>query len=146
MKTFISIVFPFVLFSGCTITDNSFSANKPIDYTVEQSISCFCPQSGELVKLFVVNDTIADAVWLSNNNHLNIVERCRFRSIKGLFTEIERWDSSASFQVSVTYDPMNHYPSRVSIIPRPIIENDSVHGIILDAGISYTTWNYIKIQ
>jgi hypothetical protein len=146
IKTLFCIVLYSVLISGCTKNDSSVSPGKPFDYSIEQSISCFCPQSGESVRLFVIADTIADAVWLSNNTHISYAERQRFRTIKGLFEEIERWDSSSTFQVTIAYDSVNHFPSRVSIYSKPIIVNDSIIGIIYDANISYRTWNYTKYK
>jgi hypothetical protein len=146
MKTVFYIVLYSVIISGCTKTDTFINASNPFDYSIEQSRSCFCPQSGESVKLFVIADTIADAVWLSNNTHLSYDERQRFRTIKGLFAEIGQWDSSSSFQVSITIDSIDHFPSRVSIYPKPIIENDTLRGIILDASILDTTWNYAKYK
>ena len=131
-----------MVFLGCSDKGNSVDAGRFFDYSIEQSRSCFCPNGGKSVKLFIAADTVADAVWLSDNVHLNSIERQAYRSIKGLFMEIEYWDTSSIFQVRTIFDSVNHYPSYVSITPKPIILNDSIVGVICDADVSYRTWNY----
>jgi hypothetical protein len=142
--TFISVIF--ILFSGCTKNDESINVGQTVEYSIDQSRSCFCPQAGEPVRLFVVADTIADAVWIKTNSHLTPVEWQRFRSIKGLFNEITLWDTSSIFKVIASYDPFYHYPSKIDIEPKPIIVNDTIVSIITDVGVVYTTWNYTKYK
>jgi hypothetical protein len=145
MKSFNLVLFAIVLFSGCAKNDNSVN-NLPFDYSIEQTRDCFCPQGGQPVRLFIVSDTIADAVWIATNEHLTPVEWQRFRSIKGLYNEIAYWDSSSVFQVSASYDSVYHYPTLVSITSKPIVVNDTLVSIIEDANVSYKTWNYTKYK
>jgi hypothetical protein len=144
MKMKLYIVLCLVPVAGCAENDGIVSVYRRIDYSIEQSRSCFCPQGGQSVKLFVAADTIADAIWLPNNNHLSYNERQRYRTIKGLYEEIERWDTSSTFRVDAEYDPVYHFPSSIHIYPRHVIINDTVVGAIFDADISYITWNYTK--
>jgi hypothetical protein len=146
LKSRIYIFLAFFLLTGCTEKGNSVDASRFCDYSIEQSRSCFCPYAGNPVKLYVAADTIADAVWLSNNEHLNSIERQAYRTIEELFMEIEYWDTSSTFQVSAIFDSVDHYPSYVSISPKPIIANDTIIGVICDADVSYRTWNYKKYK
>jgi hypothetical protein len=135
-----------VLFSGCTKKDNTVNTIQQYSYSIEQSRDCFCPQAGDPVRLFIAADTIADAVWISTNEHLTPAAWQRFRSIKGLVNEVNYWDSSSAFQVKAVYDSVYHYPSYVSITPKPMIINDTLMSIVDDAAVSYRTWNYIKFK
>jgi hypothetical protein len=146
MKSKNIVLLPLLVFFGCSKNDNSTNANQSFDYSIEQSRSCFCPDAGKEIKLFVAGDTIADAIWLSSNTHATYNEWQRYRTIKGLYNEIERWDSSSTFQLSVTYDAVYHYPSHVSFTAKPQIVNDTLTVIIKDANISYTTWNYFTYK
>ncbi len=116
------------------------------DYSIEQTRDCFCPQGGQPVKLFVASDTIAEAVWISDNTRLSWIEWQRFRTISGLFNEIDRWDTSSSFSVHAEYDTKHNFPSYISITPKPNIVNDTISSIIKDAGVSYRTWNFVSYR
>jgi hypothetical protein len=134
-----------MLIDGCYGNEGILDFNNSFDYSIEQSLSCFCPGSHEPARLFIKSDSIVDAVWLSNNIHLSYSERQRFRTIKGLFDYVEHWDSlSSEFQVDVVYDSVYQYPSIVSVYPKPVVINDTVAVVITDADFSYRTWNYIE--
>ena len=106
-----------IILLGCK--ENSISGNESVDYSIDQKLSCFCPNSGVTVRLFVRADTIADAVDLSNKIHLPKNEWERYKTIKGLFEEISILDTSV-FTVKVSYDPVYHYPSFLSVNPKPV--------------------------
>ena len=146
MKSATFIFAILILFSGCTKKDESVNIGQTVEYSIDQSRSCFCPQAGEPVRLFVVADTIADAVWIKTNSHLTPGEWHGFRSIKGLFNEIALWDTSSIFQVIASYDSVYHYPSNIDIEPKPIIVDDTIVRIMTDVGVVYTTWNYTKYK
>lgn len=145
MKTLVFLSFILYVFYGCLKNDISMNDNAQYDYSIEQSMSCFCPQGGEKVKIFVAADTIADVILFSNNSHLAQDLWGRYRTINGLYTEVARWDTSTNV-VKVLYDSVYHYPSYVSINPKSVIINDTLVSEISDAGFSYTTKNYIKYK
>jgi hypothetical protein len=145
MKILIVLSFVLYTFYGCSKNGASVYDATHYDYSIEQSISCFCPQSGEKVKIYVVSDTIADVIKLSDNSHLSQDSWGRYRTINGLFAEITRWDTS-SFSVAVVKDSKYHYPSVVSVQPKPLKINDTMMSIITDVGILYSTSSYIKYK
>jgi hypothetical protein len=133
----------YLLLSGCS--ENSTGVTELIDYSIDQRLSCFCPNHNVTVRLLVRADTIADAVDLSNKIHLPKNEWERYKTIKGLFEEITSLDTSV-FTVKVSYDPVYHYPSFLSVNPKPVYLNDTTVQIIMDAGFSYYTSNYVKYK
>ncbi|MEJ2617173.1 MAG: DUF6174 domain-containing protein [Ignavibacteriaceae bacterium] len=133
----------YLLFSGCK--ENSISVIESIDYSIDQKLSCFCPNSGVTVRLFVRADTIADAIDLSEKTHLTKNEWKGYKTIKGLFDEISALDTSI-FTVKVSYDPVYHYPAFISANPKPVYVNDTIVQVIMDADFSYSTSNYIEYK
>ncbi|QQS36426.1 MAG: hypothetical protein IPM56_00275 [Ignavibacteriales bacterium] len=138
MKTiyFLALVF---LISSC---DTSIDVEEQFDYTIEQQMGCFCPQGGVWLKLYVVNDTISKAIRLSDNTILSYDEFKFHKSIKGLFNQIAVTDTS-KFDLVVTMDPTNLYPSYLYYNPKPVVNGDTVI-IIEDAQQSFTTRKLIK--
>lgn len=130
-----------VLF-GCS-QDNSVNVSSRFDYSVEQTRSCFCPNGGKAATIFVVSDTIADAVWISDGSHLSPEQWAGFRTINGLFDEMTRWDTSR-FNIKVIYDSLHGYPSLLSVYPKAVTNPDSTTSVILDAGVAYKTSNYVN--
>jgi Family of unknown function (DUF6174) len=140
MKIFIFFALISFVFAGC---ENSVTENEPVDYSIDQRLSCFCPNSDKNVRLYIRADSIADAVDISKKIHLPKDEWGRYKTIKGLFDEISLLDSSV-FTVEVSYDPIYQFPSLINAYPKPIHVNDSIVQIIMDAGFSYSTSNYVK--
>jgi len=139
MRSLIFISVAFVIFCGCSGDDLLVNDNFKYDYSIEQSRSCFCPYSGEKVKIFVKADTIADIIFLSNKSHLAYNWWQSYRTIKGLFREVSLWDDTVRFAVKVSYDPIFHYPSFISVNPKPFLG-------ITDIGFAYETKNYLKLR
>jgi hypothetical protein len=133
------------LLCGCSENDFVANDNYKYDYSIEQSRSCFCPHSSEKIKLFVRADTIADAILLTDNSHLSNVAWEPYRTIKGLFNEIAYWDS-VRFKVSVSYDRVYHYPSIISVDPKPFRVNDSTISVMTDVGFTIQTQNFVKYK
>jgi hypothetical protein len=129
------------MFCGC---DTSVNQNNSHDYTIEQQLGCFCPQGGVWVKLYVKADTIAEAVTISTNSHLSYEERKSYKTIKGLFEVISQIDT-ATYNVKISIDSVNNYPSYLYFNPKPIVHGDTVQ-IIEDAQMTYTTKNYNKLN
>ncbi len=143
MKAMIFFAVIYIIFSGCN--ENSISGNESIEYSVDQKLSCFCPFGDRTVRLFVKADTIADAIDISKGIHLSKSEWNRYKTIKGLFEEISSLDTSI-FTVKVSYDPVYHYPAFISANPKPVYVNDTIVQVIMDAGFSYSTSNYVKYK
>ena len=143
MKILILFTTIFIVFTGCE--ENSISENEPVDYSIDQKLSCFCPFSGMTVRLYVKADTIAGAFDISAKTHLPKNEWKRYKTIKDLLEEISSLDTSV-FIVKVSYDPVYHYPAYISVNPKPVYVNDTIIRVITDAGFSYTTGNYIELN
>ncbi|MCL4539461.1 MAG: DUF6174 domain-containing protein [Bacteroidetes bacterium] len=131
-----------VMLPGCS-KDAAVNVNPRYDYSIDQARYCFCPNGGKAVRLFVVADTIADAVWLSDGSHVSHGDWGAYRTIKGLYQEMSRWDTSA-VAINVTYDSVYHYPALLSISPKPVVTPDSIVTVISDAEVAYKTYNYIR--
>lgn len=132
-----------IILWGCN--ENSINVKESIDYSIDQKLSCFCPNSNVTVRLFVRADTIADAIDLSKKIHLTKNEWNHYKTIKGLFDEISALDTSI-FSVKVLFDPVFHYPAYISANPKPVYINDTIVQVIMDAGFSYSTSNYVKYK
>lgn len=132
-----------IFLSGCV--ENSLNENELVDYSIDQKLSCFCPNSNMTVRLYVRADSISDAIDIDKGIHLPKNEWEHYKSIKGLFDMIPKLDTSI-FKIEVLYDPVYHYPAYISANPKPIYVNDSIIQVIMDAGFSYSTSNYIKYK
>ncbi|MFO7524531.1 MAG: DUF6174 domain-containing protein [Ignavibacteriaceae bacterium] len=134
---FFSVLTFIIIINGC---DNILESDL-YDYTIEQQMGCYCPQGGIWVKLFISADTVSNAIRTSDNNKLTYDEFKHYKSIKGLFNKISETDTS-TYDLIVTYESTNNYPSFIYINPKPIVINDSTVVTIEDAQLSYTTKNY----
>jgi len=141
MKNFMFLSIFFSLLLGCSDNNPVSSLYHQYDYSIEQTRSCYCPNSGEIVKIFVRADTIAKVTLLSDNSDLPYNKWGRFRTIKGLSDEVARLDTS-THSISVSYDPVFHYPSMINVSLKPIIVNDSIVAIYMDAWYQLETRNF----
>jgi hypothetical protein len=141
MKALFCCLIITIVLCGCDATVNE---NNSYDYSIEQQMNCFCPQSSVWVKLFVKADTVADAIRISDNIHLSYGDRKPYKSIKGLLDEVARLNTG-TYNVIITMDSVNNYPSYLYFNPNPVANGDTVQAI-LDAQWSYTTKNYIKLN
>lgn len=140
---FISIAF--MVFFGCANNNPVGSLYPEYDYSIEQARSCFCPGSGEKVKIFVRADTIAKVILLSNNSNLSYNLWEPYRTIKGLFSEAASFDTSA-YNVSVSYDSVFHFPSMIYVGHKPIIINDTLVMGFNDEWFRIETRNFIPYR
>lgn len=140
-KIFYSLTITIFLLLGC---ENTTEFSNPFEYSVEQKMSCFCPQAGEWIKLYVQADTIAKAIKMSNNSELTYTQRKPYKSIKGLWDLISQIDTS-TYELKVEIDSANNYPSYIFCSPNKIQQGDTVM-IIQDANFSYTTRNYTRLN
>ncbi len=69
MKNLVFFSVAFAALCGCSENDSLVGTNFSFEYSIEQSRSCFCPNSGEKVKLFVNADSIVDVILLSDHSH-----------------------------------------------------------------------------
>ena len=140
MKNYVCFLIVLIL-SSC---DAPVDQNTSFDYSIDQSIGCFCTFSGELVRLFVKADTIADAIILADNSRLAYERWSTYKTIKGLYNDISNIDTSV-FDVVVTIDTVHNFPSLFYFNPKPMIHGDTVIRVY-DAQMSYTTKNYNKLK
>jgi len=122
----------------------SFGQNGAYDYSIEQRRDCYCLYGDVWVKLFVRADTIADAITIPGNLHLPNEQRRWYKTIKGLSDEMSNIDT-LNYSMHVTMDSSNNYPSYLSFGPKKVRHGDTVI-VILDAWITYSTRNYIKLK
>ena len=86
-----------------------------------------------------------DAINTADETRLPENEWNQYKTIKGLFDEIAKVDTTYN-NLIVTYDSDYNYPRFVSISPKPIKINDTLIVRIMDADISYSTDNYKKYK
>ena len=141
MKTIFSCLPALIALIACDIGVNE---SQVYDYSIEQQMNCFCPQTGVWIKLYVKADTVADAIRISDDYHLKNEERKPYKSIKGLFDLIAGLDTVACM-VTVRMDSVNNYPTFIYSSPRPVVIGDTVM-IITDAQWSYITRDYIRLN
>ncbi len=143
MKTLLFLLTVFLLFlNSC---DNIVDEQTIYDYSIEQEMDCFCPQSGNWIKLFISADTVAKAYRISDNHELSYYEYNPYKSIEELNKIIEETDTNL-FVLKVNYDEGNNYPNYIYKNLKPIIIDDSTRVEIADAQFSYKTKNYIKLK
>lgn len=141
MKSLMFISIAFMVLIGCANNNPVGGLYPEYDYSIEQSWNCFCPNSGMKVKVFVRADTIANVILLSDNSYLPYDEWGRYKTIKGLFSEVASIDTLA-YNVSVSYDSVFHYPSYIYVNPKPVVVNDTIVCIIQDAWFQIETRNF----
>jgi len=142
MRKIFYLIIISILFVGC---ENSVENNiNSYDYSIDQRIDCFCPQAGIWVKLFIKSDTIANAIYIADNSPLTYEQIRPYRTIKGLYEEISKKDTS-TYYIKVIMDSVSNYPSYIYINPKPKIHGDTVF-VIKDAQLSYMTKNYSKLN
>lgn len=115
------------------------------DYSIEQKIDCFCPYSGNWVKLYIKSDTISNAFRSLDNQPLAYNEFKYYKSVRGLFDLITKTDTSYYF-LTVIIDSLNNYPLLVYLEPKPIIIGDDTLIVVTDGQLSYTSRDYIKLN
>jgi hypothetical protein len=127
-------VFLVLLSWECTRYDNAIGINQKFDYSIEQTPYCITPLANDKARIFVIADTICNAISLSTNKQLPYSEWDRFKTIKALYNFLALWDTSY-YNVNVQYDPQYGYPSMISINSKPPLYVET---------IGYETKNYIK--
>jgi hypothetical protein len=82
------------------------------NYSVDQSRSCFCPHRGELLRITVRSDTIADVIRISDNS---IVSYPYYVSIDSLFGIIQY---SKTDSLVIRYNAQYGYPEFLDVDPQ----------------------------
>ena len=134
-----------LFFISCNEFNNPLSDLNQYDYSIDQVRKCFCPNAERKVKIFVKDDLIEDVINTTDETRLPENEWNQYKTIKGLFEEIAKVDTTYN-NLIVTYDSDYNYPRFVSISPKPIKINDTLIVRIMDADISYSTDNYKKYK
>lgn len=96
------------------------------DYTIDQRRSCFCPNAGEVVRITVRADTIADVRRLSDGS---IMTDPFYRTVDSLFGIIR---SASGDSLVVRYNDEYGYPEFLDVNPQ-------LHPV--DGGYLYETFN-----
>lgn len=126
-----------VLF-GCAKDSTVSVISHPNDYSIDQVKYCDCLESGDTVRIFVAADTMADVISLSDSTHLPFTQWRKYRTLKGLFEEIARVDTSL-FVIEITYDSKYGYPSMLKL-------QSKLSYRIREPWVVYSTWNYQKYK
>jgi len=100
------------------------------NYSIEQSRYCFCPDAGELVRIYVSSDTISSVIRVSDNS---IVENPYYFTVDSLFGIIR---NSQNDSLVIRYNSQYGFPEFLDINPQ-------FHPI--DGGVLYETSN-LQIQ
>ncbi len=114
----ISLIFMIVVI-GCSKKDNIVDSIQKFDYSIDQKVSCNCPEVAD-ARIFIVADTIGDAISLSDGLHIPHQYWESYRTIKGLHEFISKCDTSL-FNIEVEYDSLQFYPSLIAMYPKPDI-------------------------
>ena len=96
------------------------------DYTIDQKRSCFCPHAGELVRITVRSDSVAQVIRISDTA---VVTYPLYLTIDSLFAII--WNSRSDSLV-IRYNDQYGYPEYLDVNPQ-------LHPV--DGGFLYETSN-----
>ena len=109
-------------FYGCKKNESivTNSTNFAYDYTVDQVTLSVVPfqHNGDSVRVYSKADTVKDVRLLSDNSQVDRSMWRYYRTIKGLFTELTKWDTT-SFIIIDTMNMQYNYPRYISIQPKP---------------------------
>jgi hypothetical protein len=138
-KHILSVVLLFQLFTCSTIVSQSINSpqykkwkSKNIhNYTIDQSRSCFCPNSGEVVRITVRSDKIERIICVSDSSEVNFP---LFYTIDSLFGIIQAHEYDS---IGVKYNEDYGYPESLDIDPQ-------THPV--DGGVLYETNNLKIVQ
>ncbi len=87
-----------------------------VDYTYRLQITCFCPP--EITRPVIVQvgqDSIVSVVDVTSRERVQSSLIGSFYTVDGLFDVIQDAIDSEAHELSVSYDPDLHYPSRIVI-------------------------------
>lgn len=96
------------------------------DYTIDQTRSCYCPHGGELVRITVRSDTVAQVIRISDTS---VVTYPFCLTIDSLFGIIR---NSRTDSLVIRYNDQYGYPEYLDVNPQ-------LHPV--DAGFLYETSN-----
>lgn len=83
-------------------------------YTLQQTVMCFCPNAGDAHEVRVTGDSITAVTNLASGDSLPPEQWQLFRTVDELFDMVQRGiDEADSFDV--TYHPIHGYPATISI-------------------------------
>lgn len=133
-QLFIFLLF-FTAINGCSKEENLVVTNPIYDYSIDQMVSCFCPEIAD-ARIFVVADTIISVISLSDGLSIPYQYWKRYRTIKNLFEFIATCDT-VLFNIQVEYDSLYGYPSFVAMYPK-------TSSGLRDIYMAFRTRNYIK--
>lgn len=89
-------------------------ASEHQQYTLQQTVMCFCPNAGDAHEVRVVGDSITAVRNLASGEQLPPDQWQLFRTVDALFDMVQRAiDEADSFEV--TYHPIHGYPAAISI-------------------------------
>jgi hypothetical protein len=122
MKIIIVLGLSLMCFAGCKNEQSSQPAQQTPyekwqsqnihDYTIDQKRSCYCPQGGELVRITVRSDTVAQAIRVSDTV---VVTYPFYLTIDSLFAIIR---NSRTDSLVIRYNNQYGYPEYLDVNPQ----------------------------
>jgi hypothetical protein len=85
------------------------------DYTIGQTLMCFCPDGGTEFEISVRRDTIYSVVGLDNGIRVPSDQWGRYRTVNGLFELISSINPGGVAVMQVTYDPALGLPTSIYV-------------------------------
>ena len=140
MRVLLAIICISICFVSCNEENTTQPVADPYDrwksfnihnYTIDQTVHCFCEKSGQTVQLTIISDTIASAIRISDSVNLPYSIYSEYQSIESLFAQIKNSKDSKDSLV-VQYNEKYGFPEILDINPH-------LHPI--DGGVLYETVN-----
>lgn len=85
------------------------------DYTIGQTLMCFCHDGGTEFEITVRRDTVFSVVGLDNGNKIPSDQWGRYRTVNGLFELIGSINPGAVAVMQVAYDPALGLPTSIYV-------------------------------
>ncbi len=84
-------------------------------YILEQTLHCFCPNSGRPAKLIIYGDQIGYAMFTDTNEEIPEDQFSRYKSVDDLFDFIDELRKQDPYKLEIEYDPDYGYPTRIYV-------------------------------
>jgi hypothetical protein len=134
MRPFLWLAFAGMALFGCEDNGVDIPSLAPGDYSIDQSLYCFCAFRGWQARVVVKSDTIAEVVCLDGDTLVSPAFWGNFKTIKGLFNEIAGRDTSV-WIVEYAMDSTSTYPARLHVR----------HRQATDVGMTWVTSNLVVL-
>ena len=84
-------------------------------YVLEQTLHCFCPNSGRPAKLIIYGDQVGYAMFTDTNEEIPENQLGLYKSVDDLFDFIDELKKRNPYKLEIEYDPDFGYPTRIYV-------------------------------